>query len=41
LRIGSNAARDQGALKGQHSPSHAETNFSPSEQGKHQLHNLL
>jgi hypothetical protein len=35
LRIGSNDARDQGALGGQHSPNHAETNFSLSEQGKH------
>jgi hypothetical protein len=39
--VGSNAARDQGALGGQHSPSRIET-ISPSlEQGKHQLYNLL
>jgi hypothetical protein len=41
LRIGSNATLDQGTLGGQHSPSLAETNFSPSEQGKHRLHNLV
>jgi hypothetical protein len=37
LHIGPNAARDQGALGGEHSPSCAETNFSRSEQGKDQL----
>jgi hypothetical protein len=39
LHIGSNAAHDQGAPGGQHSPSLTETNFSPFEQGKHRLHN--
>jgi hypothetical protein len=33
--IGSNSARDQGALGGQHSPSCAETNSSSFEQGKY------
>jgi hypothetical protein len=41
LCIGSNAARGQEALGGQHSPSHAKTNSSSLEQGKHRLHNLL
>jgi hypothetical protein len=41
LRIGSNAALDQGALGEQHSPSFVETNSPSLEQGKHRLHNLL
>jgi hypothetical protein len=39
LRIGSNTARDQGALGGQHLPSLVKSNFSPFEQGKYRLHN--
>jgi hypothetical protein len=41
LRIGSNAARGQEAIGGQHSPSCVETNSLSLEQGKHRLHNLL
>jgi hypothetical protein len=41
MHIGSNTTHDQGALRGQHSSSRAETNLFPSEESKHRLHNLL